>query len=123
MIGSFIFLNPPQKKRAKSGGKKMAYRRRNGTRRGMTRKTSRRAFEGLRPRRRRRRNVRGTRAGSRRVTARRAYMKTAKPRGRRRRRNPLWRVRETGRFKGSAGARGAHHGDARFRMDSIIRRR
>ena len=76
----------------------MAYRRRNGTRKGGRRKSARLAFEGLRPRRRRR-NVRGTRKGMRRVSARRAYMKTAKPRGHRRRRNPLYRTAR-GRYTG-----------------------
>ena len=92
MIGSFIFLNPPSRAK-KTGGSKMAYRRRRtrggSTTKGKIRRTSRRAYTGLK--RRRRRNA-GTRKGMTRRRTRRAYMKTAAPRRKRRRRNPLYRT-------------------------------
>ena len=102
MIGSFVFLNPPSKtRRNKSGGTKMAYRRRkrNGTKKGQIRRTSRRAYTGLK----RRRRSNGTTAGEIRKTSRRAY-KGLKPR-RRRRKNPLWRTRKTGQYSGTSGTR------------------
>lgn len=80
----------------------MAYRRRRkrgGTTKGKIRRTSRRAFTGIK---RRRRNA-GTKRGMTRRRTRRAFMKTAAPR-RRRRRNPLWRT-STGRYSGTSGSR------------------
>jgi hypothetical protein len=55
-------------KEAKAWGAKM--RRLRGTRKGMKRKTARRAYEGLK---KRRRKTKSTRKGQRRKTARRAY--------------------------------------------------
>ncbi len=73
MIGSFVFLNPPSR-RSKTGGSKMAYRRRTrrrGTTAGQVRKTARRAFK------------RNTTKGQKRKTARRAYRRRnpSNPRG------------------------------------------
>ena len=72
-------------KEAKAWGAKM--RRLRGTRKGMKRKTARRAYEGLK---KRRKKTKSTRKGQRRKTARRAYTGLKRRVSRRKKTDSAW---------------------------------
>ena len=72
-------------KEAKAWGRKM--KRLRGTRKGMKRKTARRAYEGLK---KKRRKTRSTRKGQVRKTARRAYVGLKRRRTRRKKSESAW---------------------------------
>lgn len=72
-------------KEAKAWGRKM--KRLRGTRKGMRRKTARRAYTGLK---KKRRKTRSTRKGMRRKTARRAYTGLKRRRTRRKKSESAW---------------------------------
>ena len=72
-------------KEAKAWGRKM--KRLRGTRKGMKRKTARRAYEGLK---KKRRKTKSTRKGQRRKTARRAYEGLKRRVSRRKKSDSAW---------------------------------
>ena len=72
-------------KEAKAWGRKM--KRLRGTRKGMKRKTARRAYEGLK---KRRKKTKSTRKGQRRKTARRAYEGLKRRVSRRKKTDSAW---------------------------------